>query len=562
MADMGAETKYAAQEKFNEMISIPESPHDQYSVAGRQEEQMEWTPTLVENLTESKPEPIYLANELLIYIFELARGDRNYVGSLEIQTIQAIRLTCRRFNELSSHLLLRNLKVNLTRSSLDCLDEISRHPLISKGIETIDLYLSPSHFLIAGYSIRGFAAAGALALSCELFCWRHTPTTPSFLRQVTNHTLLYKRAINMGDALAISWAKVARHGVDPNCEDDLLIAREYKKYCQLYREYKNTADSSAQIIATAMMRMPSATRIVVKDFRREPRIIYPEDLVQSDSLPHHLISQGYEWWLIENPPEHLPLHVLGDLLLAVQQLGHPLKSLDFVTPPTMSWLPTSRMATTPESTMLRHALAGLKSFVYRPAIHRRLRGPFYKVPEMWTEFGHFLLGNLHPESIQRIELDFYFLPAQLIEPRFSMASILTSYSWPKLQQLSFHGSFHFRELKAIVEPLGQDVDLQWFGYLMSGSWVEVLDFLRERNTSTQRVGDFEKSNQGLINGGLGESYGQEYQLMSPNTREYIFHSPPDQCANDATLYIQGLTEHNPVRAWSMSGLEGGGEHDI
>ncbi|KAK5631355.1 hypothetical protein RRF57_007069 [Xylaria bambusicola] len=206
--------------------------------------------------------------------------------------------------------------------------------------------------------------------------------------------------------------------------------------------------------------MPSMTRIVIKYFRPDLRKVYPEQLDQSDSLPHHLISRAYELWLGNHLRQQLPFHLVSELLLSLQRHRLPLERLDIATPPTMSWLPTSSTATTPEPAVLRHALRGLKTFVYCPAAHRRFGNPLIKVPKKWTEFAHFLLSVLDPESVQKIELDFYFLPAQVLLPKFSMTSILTSYSWPKLQQLSFYGSFHFNELKAIVEPLRQDVELQ------------------------------------------------------------------------------------------------------
>jgi hypothetical protein len=61
-------------------------------------------------------------------------------------------------------------------------------------------------------------------------------------------------------------------------------------------------------------------------------------------------------------------------------------------------------------------------------------------------------------------------------PLLSMAPLLLSSTWPNLKILRFVGPFHFEELKAVFKPLGQDVKFQWSGYLMSGSWVEVLDF--------------------------------------------------------------------------------------
>ncbi|KAM7196947.1 hypothetical protein V8F33_005829 [Rhypophila sp. PSN 637] len=85
-----------------------------------------------------------LPNELLLEIFEWVEDfNINYRDTSrrlerrnprDINDIRNCRLVCRRFNAVSSQLLVRIVRVALTERSLTRFEEISRHPVISKGV--------------------------------------------------------------------------------------------------------------------------------------------------------------------------------------------------------------------------------------------------------------------------------------------------------------------------------------------------------------------------------------------------------------------------------------------
>lgn len=81
--------------------------------------------------------------EILRKICEEVRGDfddwANEYPIDGIQAIQSLRLTCRRFCDASSPMLLHRLCVSLAASSLAHLDEVSRHPTISTGIRSLEI---------------------------------------------------------------------------------------------------------------------------------------------------------------------------------------------------------------------------------------------------------------------------------------------------------------------------------------------------------------------------------------------------------------------------------------
>lgn len=82
-----------------------------------------------------------LPNELLQNIFDNLRNDDielrefspDFGYKVNTMNIQNVRLAHRRFLQTSSHLLIRYLDVSLSTSSLERLEQVMRHPEISKG---------------------------------------------------------------------------------------------------------------------------------------------------------------------------------------------------------------------------------------------------------------------------------------------------------------------------------------------------------------------------------------------------------------------------------------------
>ncbi|KAK9778891.1 putative F-box domain-containing protein [Seiridium cardinale] len=85
-----------------------------------------------------------LPNELLITIFENVKGKPskgslfNY-SSCDRRSVASVRLTCHRFCDTSSHLLIDRIDVSPSAESTARLDQISRHPSINKGVKAVVL---------------------------------------------------------------------------------------------------------------------------------------------------------------------------------------------------------------------------------------------------------------------------------------------------------------------------------------------------------------------------------------------------------------------------------------
>ncbi|KAI0470230.1 hypothetical protein F4859DRAFT_486094 [Xylaria cf. heliscus] len=554
MADMNAQTDLVLWQQLSEINSAFENLHDPYAILKILDDLRTSTRTLLNYRVRSRLRPLKildLPNELLAHIFEYVKGETGirelyFLDSLSRNTkdVKNLRLTCRRFYETSSHLLLPHIDVYITATSLSRSDEVSRHPYISKGVRAIRLSLSPLYDSLIAHDIRAFATYHASKMHrrvenwSEVVHWQMTEPLP---------VEVYQEAIEKAGILAESWDTLAAHGVDTDRADHLMLSRASEQYLQLYEDYKGLSSSLAQVVCSAMIRMPTMTWITIDDtnpFGLGVGLLSPQNIGQINSLWDSLISpiglsdaRGHE---LRSPPYHL----IGELLLSIQRLGIPLKGFNIETPPPTALPSTSNTVTIHQPEVLR-AMKQLKAFTFFPRQNIWSSHWTERAPEEWTYLTDFLLSILHTKSLQRIELNFYFMGTNDPPPLLSMAPLLLSYTWPNLQDLYFNGPFHFEELKAVVKPLGRNVRLQWCGYLMSSSWADVLDFLRQRNSWRQELGD--------VNGSI---YGQECSRMDRTESNFIFrYDYANRLRSRATVYIQGSLRSNPVRDWEMGELD-------
>jgi len=106
---------------------------------------MQHLPSFI-NMATRTPPALRLPDEVLLKIFglvevleydteaKLVMADRN---DDTIADIQNCRLVCRKFRDLASEVLVRVVRVDIGRPSIAKLDEMSRHPGISKGVRSV-----------------------------------------------------------------------------------------------------------------------------------------------------------------------------------------------------------------------------------------------------------------------------------------------------------------------------------------------------------------------------------------------------------------------------------------
>ncbi|WYZ39720.1 hypothetical protein EsH8_IV_000061 [Colletotrichum jinshuiense] len=109
-----------------------------------------------EYVGQATPKVLRLPDELLLSIFELAIAHRQ---SHRRELVPILRLTCRRFRDISSHLLLDRTTVDISRpETIDRFRGIAQNPSIACGVRSVYLRL---HFYhpTAAQSIGNFARA-------------------------------------------------------------------------------------------------------------------------------------------------------------------------------------------------------------------------------------------------------------------------------------------------------------------------------------------------------------------------------------------------------------------
>lgn len=495
-----------------------------------------------------------LPDELLRHIFLHARGRTSMheppfydMNGGDVKQVKKLRLTCRRFCATSSHLLMFYVNVDMNSQSLAHLDEVSRHPTISKGIRAIKICLGRHFDSNISNDIQAFARYQATKLRNHICNWKFSVLHRSTLGGSSD---VLKRAIDRGIILADSFDEVARHGLNETCPEHVLLRMAQEGYRQHYESQLLLQHGHfAQAIVSAMMRMPTATWLSIEDEDEDIRAISgtawesepicPKNMEDLDTLRLKLQSPSFSWKMarysgLSSPP----VDVIPSILLSIGEAGIRLTGLDIDVPLPNDLSSFSRDQI--ETSKMHVSSQHLKAFAWRP------RHPFPLSTEAVPLLRSFLSTILQTSSLQRIDLCFDFMSRKIsgLQPIASMA-ILLSRPWPSLKELSFNGPFHFQDLRKLVNHIDKNVELQWSGYLMDESWAGVLDFLRDCRLHATIT--------------LRSIAGAECENMSCTEIDCIFskNESVSSLASEsrAERYIRGWTTQNPVTDWVNGDLE-------
>lgn len=237
-----------------------------------------------------------IPTELWSLVFEQVIGDEDEVNrglfqdyasdGRNLESIKNIRLTCRRFCDASSHLLLRRVDVALIPGSLARFDRISRHPTFSKSVRAIRIDLScyPYSDLLAQDE-----AAFLDATIDEVCGWLHMDKETlqlsedghAFFRSQSLPKVQIAEAVHrVGQAVAL-WRSYLTSGCKSPLLDDndvafsanIIDALTAVRGC--YQEYRKRFKEQNQrlvrdwafprTVAEAMARMPNAVRMLLTD---------------------------------------------------------------------------------------------------------------------------------------------------------------------------------------------------------------------------------------------------------------------------------------------------------
>ncbi|KAI3396930.1 hypothetical protein diail_11543 [Diaporthe ilicicola] len=460
--------------------------------------------------------------------------------------VKNLRLSSRRLNKTSSHLLLHTLHVNLSVSSLLRLDKASRHPYISKGIRrivaSVDLY---KYGLTKDF--KDFAVASIRKLEAFL-PQKHYPTH-----------LACERILE-------SW-EVFLTNPDPLvCDGQLeaLLTKShldalysgYLQYYQLYLEQQGVLCDGhfAKAIAAAIGRLPNFKELVIRDWshksndqetRRRPRT--PKALKELVGYPDLLVGEMMvktsSWNQAEAMIGHTSIaNLLYQIPLAIHGAGSRLAHLKVDLTPFHSFHVLDR----DEISGLKSFAQGLQSFRFRiDPIHPEF---WRQRPEETASLSKFLVILTRSKQLNVLALDLAFRERDLFKDnrthdvnRTSIGPLLVSLRSPKLEKIHLQNcSLHLKDLQALVDHLRseQAVIGLWYVSLLSGDWAEAVELLREK----------------VLSGRLGREsyvrtpYGAECVDMSVTERKRLFQFRWDGSAckdNVVNCYIKGH-DHGPT----------------
>lgn len=462
-----------------------------------------------------------------------------------VAQVKNLRLTCRRFCDHSSHLLKYHVAIGITPQSLAHLEEVSRHPTISKGIRLVRIYLGRHFDAGIAQDFQAFAGYQASRMRDEIEKWEMVINRPEWHNENVSAGV-YQQAIGRATPLVESWEDAARNGVNENHPKHVRLKDAHERYQNCYESQMCLQRGVfAEAVAHAMARMPTATWLEIDD--ENPRSLFDSermytcitfsDLEDPHSMQLILQAPTFSWSLgrqegLRSPP----VEIIPTLLSSIGEAGIRLQGVDIRTP-----LPddlASLSVTEANESKLRAVAQRLRAFTYEPDEAVALS------MEASAQLNRFLSVILDTSNLQRVSLDFR-CQHERVRPKFSMAPNLLFRTWPGLKMLSFNGPFHFAELKKLADGLGTVVDFQWSGYLMDASWAEVLDFLQGCHLSKAvRLGEWSR-----------DIAGAEGDRMRDHERDFIFGDDPKHHGlSMATLFIRGWLKTNPVRSWENGEL--------
>ncbi|KAK4455185.1 hypothetical protein QBC34DRAFT_108995 [Podospora aff. communis PSN243] len=195
-----------------------------------------------------------LPEETLFRIFELVEDLEidNKTGVMTdrqdstVADLQNCRLTCRLFSAIASELLIREVRVDVRLSSIDRLEEITQHPVFSKGVRAVRIcYGYYNEKMSEDY--EHFASV----------CPDHWPLLPSTR---PDGEVLRNQMIETGQ----SWERASSSNPEDSSEVDkahlVLLKMTHQRYRQLFAEQQRLGDKFS-LVASLIAKLRNVREI-------------------------------------------------------------------------------------------------------------------------------------------------------------------------------------------------------------------------------------------------------------------------------------------------------------
>ncbi|KAG6359341.1 hypothetical protein INS49_012862 [Diaporthe citri] len=456
-----------------------------------------------------------LADELLINIFGHAKDSAD---------IRNIRLTCRRFCSTSSHLLLDCLDLCLTAASLARAQEISCHPIVSKGIRVLHISLKSRRNLrdttrfmyLAIQDLRG-------NINSVLRNPQSALENGNFASSAEFQPIFVERQRLLG-----SWCqytetrKCSTHQQRLDVE---VLRRGYEKYRMTYEWQRRTIKDGTytQAIAAAVGRISRVTKLLFTNkFRyREGSPGFHANLWRHHTSASDVLDERMMLSIGASlGPEVKPTELTAQVPLALHAAGFPAAEVEvqYVTQSGI-WPNSTWIGDQAQLHGLKAAAESLKVFTFE--IRMWCSSPSEHISSAST----YLRAVLEAANLEVLTLS---VPSTFDSDEH-IGSLLASLRWPHLREINLAFiSFHLSELKRFVEGFRPGIFLNLKRVeLRSGSWAEGLDVLRTKANPESQVGSLS---------------GAECNSMASDQLQRILDGGQ---ASLASQYVQGVPIRNP-----------------
>lgn len=472
------------------------------------------------------------------------------------------RMTCKRFCDIASHLLVRSVKVNFTEASISHLEEISEHPTISKGIQVVEVYLtffsrelSQSFKMFVKHFAKGLLEHMEIEYGTQSNyggrrAWLEGLWEAKNVQKSWNRILKPKRARKLDpwefddDDSPLDKEEDAAHSI--------LLKEAHRDYQRLYAEQEAIRKNGklVQAVAAAMARMPNARTLDIADVPSQ----FPREIHWNiPTRPGVGVYEAYYKVMREPMSGHQanrrdlePTNLYPTLIqfpLAVHRARVFLDSFKVVAVGMKNSNDLLSNAKTREE--LTSAMQRLKEFRFRgsPLIEYS-RGQ----PEMTEHLDGFLKSCINTSSLEDLDLDpcgrdaphmmdededMYELPFVCLAPELHI-------SRKKLRSVNLWGAkFRSDEMISLLSSLPSKMESLFLSdvRLTHGTWEEVLDAMRKKTYVSNDGGD------GLF---LADLRGGEITNMLHVHKEMIFEKGEFDETNTVEDYVLRILRRNPL----------------
>ena len=321
-----------------------------------------------------------------------------------------------------------------------------------------------------------------------------------------------------------------------------ILERAHNEYRILFQQQEQLLSNGTfcRSIAAAFGRMTTAQNLELleSDYVLCAPAWELHELANDNEILQKSMLQPIDWddTRIHNLGE-LPGNALTRLPGAMHEAGSMITTLDIHLPALEDCSPlTSTMSNLQSVTA---SIQRLKSFSFSMRSLKYQESRPTILPHQAVELALFLNALLDTDSLETISISFETLWSLDDPPEFSLGSLISSRRWRKLKSFSGAGiPLHVAALAFFVKNLPncvEKIDLD-YPYLLTGSWAEVLDVLREC----------------AVHVTLHDPCGAECADMSWEERSAILSSlARGSRYSPAELYLMKLTDRNPVERWCV-----------